>query len=149
MDKKLSTARKGNLSAIGANFSNQQLLEALNAVDRLVNSNGIHAISFPEDYYFVERSLIELGVLRPSRGMTAHDAFFHLLDSIGYTFPVGRPNKVQLALAVSYIADAPFPWEALPGKNDELDDNLADLPRWRSIYHCLHRHLTDEAPSSE
>lgn len=143
MDRNLSSARKGNLSANGANFSNQQLLEALTATDHLVNGSGMHAIQFPEDYYFAERALIELGVLRPSRGMTAHKAFLQLMADIGYDFPVGQPDKNTLAIAVSYITEAPFPWAASCGTPTDLqyDDNVADLVRWRAIYSCIQKHL--------
>lgn len=129
------------------------LLDALHAVERL-NRSGIHALLFPEDYYFVERSLIEQGVLRPSRGMTAHKAFLQLMDEIGYEFPIGRPDKNTLAVAVSYISKAPFPWEASCATEYDLqyDDNVADLPRWRAIYLCIQKHLfgtENEGPAAE
>lgn len=142
MDRKLSIARKGITCANGPLFSNEQLLDALHAVDRLVNKHGIHALSFPEEYYFVERTLIELGVLRASRGMTAHKAFFQLMDRIGYSFPLGRPGKRDLAAAAAYITADPFPWRAAPGQR--FDDNEADLPRWQQIFLCLQRHLLPE-----
>ncbi|MBQ0034554.1 MAG: hypothetical protein KBS77_04595 [Bacteroidales bacterium] len=117
-----------------------ELLEAMHAVDRLHRAGGLYAVSFREEYYFVERSLIELGVLTPSRGMTCHKEFFALMDRIGYSFPLGRPGKRDLAAAAAYITADPFPWRAAPGQR--LDDNEADLPRWQQILFCLQRRLS-------
>jgi len=123
--------------------SRERLREALEGVMRAYVPGSLALVSFPEEMYFVERSLIELGVLQGSRNRTAHRAFVRLLDELEVRVPgrlVGSRNL--LSRGTRYITLQPFPWQA----SDDLyeaADNGADLPRWRLIYRYLEQHLQD------
>lgn len=150
MDKTMSLTTGGSRMSSSRNTA---LAEAFRALER-VHMNGIKVFCEPQDFYFIERTLIELKLLTPARGgLVCHSSFFELLDGVGYQFSVPRPNKMQLAEAVGYITDDPFPWLAQPGPKRVPDANEKDLPRWRRIYRCLEFYLASpeeqsSAPSS-
>lgn len=123
--------------------NNNHLLAAMKALETLCNDNNIRAVLYPEDYYFAERALIELGVITKARKMTAHKAFLRMMEEIGYRFPRKTvPSEKDLVLGASYITEAPYPWE--PNRDTiEADDNETDLQRWRAIYRCIQRHLRE------
>lgn len=94
-----------------------------------------------DDYYFIERTLIELGFLRGDKNRTAHHAFLLLMDDLQFHWRLGRPDSHMLSRAVRCITAQTFPWVAA----DTTDGRLYadDLPRRRAIYMVLRKLLHD------
>lgn len=110
-----------------------QLNEALLALENKYNAKtGIMLLTVKEDYYIVERTLIELGVMKGDKNRTAHKAFIEMMDEIGFSFRHGRPLNKDMVRAVQSLSKAPYPWEA--ADNQLGRDYTNELPRRRLIY---------------
>ncbi len=122
----------------------QKLRQALITIQRLRTVDVKNPIiMFPDEYYFVERTLIELGYLKPNKNQCAHTRFLNLMDELQVPFRIGRPTLDQLRVAANHITADPFPWQAAED-NGHLEDNSNDLKRWHTIYHNLEEALKDQ-----
>lgn len=120
----------------------QRLSDALNKVNNLYTKQGVHMIFIPDEYYFVERTLVELGYLHPNKNGCAHTEFLNLMDDLQIPFRLCRPSLDQLRWAQNNITKDPFPWKPA-GEGKLLEANTIDCPRWRAIYHWLHKFLQE------
>lgn len=126
-----------------------RLRRAIMVVLASTTKQGIGIISFPEEYYFLERALVELGYLKGNKNKTAYLPFLKLMGELNLEPIVDLPSKKEHALAAKMITGDPFPWKAAgsdkvgywSSEETELMANEADLPRWRLVYRLLQKHL--------
>ena len=121
----------------------QKMREALTKVQQLVSKrNGLSIIFNSYEYYFVERTLIELGYLKPNKNGCAHTTFLNLMDELGVPFRRHRPTLDQLGAASRDITEDRYPWQPA-GEGKTYEANVFDVKRWRAIYHWLHKYLQE------
>lgn len=122
---------------------NEKLATALNKIQNryVLKASGLPLILLPDDQYFVERALIELGLLKGDRNRCAHKAYLTLMEDIGCTLRGGTPHNRDFARGARCITKDSYPWQV--ADTEEGHEYAEDIQRRRSIYHYLRKELAE------
>lgn len=120
---------------------NEKLATALNKIQNryVLKASGLPLILLPDDHYFVERALIEWGLLKGDKNRCAHKAYLDLMAEIGCTLRGGRPHNRDFARGARCITKDNYPWQV--ANTEEGREYADDIQRRRSIYHYLREEL--------
>lgn len=126
----------------------QLLRSALRTVLNARNvRTGMILVSFSEELYFVERTLIELGILKGDKNLRAHREFFGLLKLLELELPERfNTHPSHMAEGAQLITKDFYPWVMSSEAAEERTRGgqtmgEADLLRWHAIYQLLRAKL--------
>lgn len=131
LSKTIQSLESGEIQVPHLELTDQQgehLRKAIRStfVARSLKTNR-YLVDNPDECYFVERTLSELGILKPNKHMSAHEEFVGLLMVLQVEIPerLQPINVHRLADGNQLITTDFYPWKATPVET--RDEELRSL----------------------
>lgn len=119
----------------------EQIITLLNRVQKLemcINDQRIPLLVDKLDWYFVERSLIELGYLRANKNLSAHTSFLSYLKDrrIVHSVRFAMPSRQSLSDGAALITQDLYPWRFIYIR--DVNNYRWRVKRCRALYRVTH-----------